>query len=234
MDQPEFSGETHWSRTFRNHVLGLEQFLADNVKPRFRDRLPGEQIIYLAGMIAREMDRAYLAQIQDYLVEDPHEMDQAVRRHAPYLGQNAPLVTLSRINAEHATLQIATTGSAAGDVSQVFLLTLPARYFGIASFYSSQAGNQTLARIFDFFRNHLAVVVEILAGYIENLDEKDWDLDVDPEQLAQSTAWKKFAAETNEVNKRKDFWEAARLNPAKKNRISGIEFREMIDYTSPN
>ncbi|MCR9144477.1 MAG: hypothetical protein NXI24_19725 [bacterium] len=264
MDQAKLPDEGHWSRTFRNHVLGLEQFLAEHMQPRWRDRLPGEQTVYLAGMIARELDRGYRAQIQDYLVEDPEKIDRIVRRHAQCLGQNAPVVTLSRINAEHATLQIAIDAS--GDLpgaSRLFLLTLPARYFGIASFYASQAGNQNLARIFDFFRNHLSVVVDILAGYLESLETLDagdacasdacaefiaGDVvsgdfrsrpgfvapEIDPESLAASDAWRRFGDDTNERNRRKEFWEAAGLDPAKKNRMSGLEFRAMIDYTRPN
>ena len=71
-----FSDDDHWSLTFRSHVLGLEDFLAANIKPRWRDRIPGEHTVYLAGMIARELDRGYLAQIQEYLVEDPGQIDR--------------------------------------------------------------------------------------------------------------------------------------------------------------
>ncbi|MEQ9365109.1 MAG: hypothetical protein RIF32_12735 [Leptospirales bacterium] len=251
MDQAKLPREEdHWSRTFRKHVLGLEQFLAAHFKARWRDRIPGEQTVYLAGMIAREMDRGYLAQIEEYLVEDPERIDLLVRRHSQCLGQNAPVVTLSRINAEHATLQVAidTLGDDGG-ANRLFMLNLPARYFGIASFYSSQAGNQALARIFDFFRNHLVVVVEILAGYLESLEKSVDEGDqarsagrseffqapgVAPEDLAGSAAWRRFGDDTNERNIRKDFWDAARLNPARKNRITGLEFRSMIDYTRPN
>jgi hypothetical protein len=227
-----WSDAPHWTHTFRLHVLGLEQYLVRQMDPRSRVRLPGAETVYLAGMIARELDRDYLAQIQDYLVEDPGELDRTARQHAPYLGQNAPLVTISRINAEHLTLQIAGSADASGGT--VLHLMIPARYFGIAAFYSLQSGNQTLARIFDFFRNHLALVVEIVAGYIEYLEAHDGELEIDPEDIVQSPTWQKFAGERNDSNRRKEFWEAARLNPRRKNRISGFEFRRMIDYTSPN
>ena len=230
MDSQEFAGETHWSQTFRNHALGLERYLADHSRG---GRMPGEQTMYLAGMIAREMDRAYLAQIQEYLVEDPLDMDQAVLRHAPYLGQNAPLVTLSRINAEHLTLQIAATAGG-GQASRIFHLMIPARYFRIAAYYSLQSGNPNQARIFDFLCNHLSVVVEIIAGYIEDLEARGWKLDVDPAALADSDAWRRFATDTNETNRRKEFWDAAGIRANKKNRISGMEFRSMIDYTNTN
>ncbi len=253
----QFSDEDHWSLTFRSHVLGLEEFLAANLKPRWRDRIPGEQTVYLAGMIARELDRGYRAQIQEYLVEDPEEIDRVVRRHALCLGQNAPVVTLSRINAEHSTLQIAIEN--AGQASRVFLLRLPARYFGIASAYSLQAGKPDLARTFDFFRNHLAVIVDVLAGYLDSLEWIETSDTVDatqnaadfgapgdsrrracvpprvaPEELEKSAAWRRFGSDTNDTNRRKDFWEAARLNPNRKNRLSGMEFRAMLDYTNPN
>ena len=171
MDHHEFVDDSHWSQTFRAHVLGLEYFLARRLshdKRRALGRFSVEETVYLAGMIARETDHNYLQQIQEYLVADPEEISAVVRRHAPYLGQNAPVVTLSRINAEHMTLQIAS--GAFGTATGFLQLTVPARYFGIASFYSGQAGNQNLARIFDFFRNHLSVVVEVVAEYIEYLE----------------------------------------------------------------
>ena len=92
-----------WENMYRLHLLGLEKFLL-NRKP---SPLSGEQTVYLAGMIARELDLEYKRQAEKFLVQDPEEIDRAVCLHEPYIGQNAPIVTLCKINAERQTIEIA-------------------------------------------------------------------------------------------------------------------------------
>ncbi len=231
IDSHSARGADHWSRTFRFHVLGLEFFLAapGTFTAGVRRHMSAENTVYLAGMIARETDSAYLEQIRTYLVEDPEAMDQTVRRHDPYLGHNAPLVTISRINAEHLTLQFAGERGD-GSLTDVVHLMVPAKYFGIASYYSLQAGNHAFARIFDFFRNHLSMIVDVLAGYLDYLEERAGVL---PEEIPVAV-WERLGMDSNERNRRKEFWEAAGINTSRKNRLIPLELREMLNYTQPN
>ena len=213
----------HWKETFRAHVLNLERFLGSAGEPP----LSGEQAVYLAGMIARKLDGSYQRMIQDMLWEEPDAVDHLIRRHDPYIGQNAPIATLSRINAEYFTLEIALQGSA---TLPSFTMAVPARYFAVASHYSHQSGNRTLADLFRFLGNHLPLVLDILEGYLKFIEAFG---DRSGEQLPTET-WERFASESNERNAKKEWWEARGLNPGKKQHISRAEFNRMIDFTGWN
>ena len=168
-----------WKEAFRLHLIALEKFLGlSDSSPALSGRLSGACSVYLAGMIARELDTEYKRQSRRFLMEDPDEMKRAVRRHAPYIGQNAPLVTLSRINAEHHTLQLAISGRR--DASPVARLSA-AYYFGIASFYSSQAGNRNLADIYSFFKGNLQEMTAIISRYFIYLIEHPLNEEIPPE-----------------------------------------------------
>ena len=160
-----------WKETYHLHLIALEKFLLER-RRRSHLRTPapefsGERTIYLAGMVARELDFEYKKHSRKYLLDKPEQLESAIRKHAPYIGQNAPLVTLSKINAEHLTIDIAVNKQG----SVVFQARLPAGYFSIASFYSSQAGNDTQANIFMFLRNHLDEVIRIIAAYFRFITE---------------------------------------------------------------
>ncbi len=213
----------HWKETYRIHILNLERFLCSGKG----SPLSGEQAVYLAGMIARRLDQVYQTMIQDLLWEDPTAADQLIRKHAPFIGQNAPLVTSSRINAEFLTLEIALGGEHARGSLEI---SVPARYFGIAAFYAREAGNQTLAELFRFLGNHLPLVLNILEGYLEFLSETG---DGSQSELPMAV-WERLARETNERNAKKEWWEARGLSPGRKTHIARSEFNRMIDFTGMN
>jgi len=213
----------HWKETFRIHVLNLERFLFSRGTPA----ISGEQSVYLAGMIARKLDRAYQSMIRDMLWEDPQAADYLIRKHDAYIGQNAPIVTLSRINAEYLTLQIARKGDPS---LRELTMSLPARYYGIASYYSNQAGNRTLAEIFRFLGNHLPLVLDILEGYFNYVEAFG---DRSETHLA-SEFWERFGNQINERNAKKEGWEKRGIDPSRKTHISRAEFNRMIDFTSKN
>ncbi len=214
---------TNWRESFRLHVIGLERFLDD----RGGENIAGEHTVYLAGMIARGMDDAYFEQIENYLLDDPGAIDAAIRRHEPYIGQNAPIVTLSRINAEHLTFQLA---AAEGEITRFFEMSIPTRYFGIASFYSEQAGDRTLSSIFAYFRNNLPLILDVLTGYLNFLEENG---DALHGAFTRET-WERLGTESNERNARKERLERMGLDSRRKPRISRSEFNKMIDFASPN
>lgn len=210
-----------WRDTFRSHILLLEKFLLVRGTP-----LSGQNTVYLAGMVARELDTHYQSQIQDFLLEHPHEVDEVIRQHEPYIGQNAPIVTLTRINAEHLTFEIA-IGSE--DFSRYFQMMIPAKYFGIASFYSHQAGNRVLGEIFGFIRNHYRLVMDLLSGYLKYIKDAD-----ELELKISDEVWEKFSQERNERNEKKEWWGRRGIDLSKKNGISMQEVNAMIDFTSAN
>lgn len=211
----------HWRDAFSYHLGGLETFLLN----RRGRRLNGETTVYLAGVVARESDQEYRRAVSVFRIDHPEELDLAVRRHDPYLGQNAPLVTLSRVNAERLTYELALDRGAAQ-----LRRMLPGKYFGIAAYYSHMAGKRQLATLFDFFRNHLGLVIDVIAGYIDWLEREGYELD----RLPSPELLKKFGAEINELNRRKEFWDAARIDTRRINRIAPYEARQMLDFERPN
>lgn len=214
----------HWKETYRIHVLNLERFLLSSGDVS----ISGEQAVYLAGMIARKMDLAYQRQVRELLWEDhPGAADQLIRKHDPYIGQNAPIVTLSRINAEYLTLAIAHKGDAS---LRKLTMPIPARYFRIAGHYAGQAGNRTLAELFRFLGNHLPLVLDVLEGYFNFVEAFG-----DQAEIRLSPAiWERFGAEINERNAKKEGWERRGIDSARKTHISRAEFNRMIDFSGWN
>ena len=216
-------GNRSWRQSFRLHVLVLERFLIETR----RERLAGEQIVYLAGVFARRFDPAYQQQIRDLLLDSPEDLDRLIRRHSPYIGQNAPIVTISRINGEYLMVELALNGPSA---SYSFLMRLPPRYFDVAAFYSREAGNRSLADLFSFMRKHTESIVQLFSGYQEFLETR-MDL---PEEALPGELWDRFAAELNDRDAKKERWERMGVDPKHKQHIHREEFNKMLDYTSPN
>lgn len=205
-----------WEETFRIHLVALENF------QRGRKPLSGENTVYLAGMIARELDDHYRENTRAFLVRTPDEIDRAVRSHDPYIGQNAPIVTLSRINAEHLTFEIA--------VSRVHRahLRIPARYFAIAAYYSYQAGKPSLAKIYSSFRSNLGDIASLVSDYFRYM------LQNKPEEKISKEIMKRFASVTNERNAVKDWRESLRFKSSKKTSVSMHELSEMMNFGRGN
>jgi len=213
--------EIEWQHTFRFHVLAMEHFLGKNKSISF----PGDKCVYLAGMVARQTDEKYCKQIAAMLIEDPAQIDLAVRRHDPYIGQNAPIVTLSKINAEYITVRLAVSPR----IALPFETRFPIRLFGLASQYSYLAGNRTMGDIFHFLRNHFGLVLDLLHGYLEYLQKNAQRL-----EEASESMWKRFGSEKNDRNAKKDNWEKRGIDLKKVPQISPAELNAMINFTSEN
>ncbi|MCE9597817.1 MAG: hypothetical protein K8S54_07605 [Spirochaetia bacterium] len=213
--------ERDWAQTFRFHVLAFEHVLGENK----HIRVPGEKTVYLAGMVARQTDEVYRKQITNMLVNDPSEIDLAVRMHDPYIGQNAPIVTLSRINAEHITIRLAVCERTAFPFETRF----PIRLFGLASQYSYLAGNRTMGDIFHFLRNHYSLVLELLRGYLDYVQKN-----AEAMEEASKFMWDRFGSEKNERNTKKDTWEKQGIDLKRIPQISPSELNGMINFTSKN
>ena len=213
-----------WRQSFRVHVLVLERFLLETRRAKFE----GEHIVYLAGIIARRLDAAYQEQIRNLLLESPEELETIIRSHAPYIGQNAPIVTISRINAEYLTVELAFAGPSAG---ASFLMRLPARYFDVAAFYSREAGNRSLADLFSFMRKHQQMVLELLTDYWKFLEQ---ETSIMSEEGLPGALWDRFAAQVNDRDAKKERWERMGVDPKHKQHIHREEFNKMLDFTSPN
>jgi len=212
------------AHAFRFHLLALEHYISEERLLR----LPGDKSVYLAGMIARQADPGYTEQTEDFLLESPEQIDLFVRSHDPYIGQNAPIVTVSRINAERITLDLAKKRREAYS----YELRFAARLFGIASQYSYLAGNRTLGEIFYFLRNHFPAVLRLLQGYLTFLEGRADR----PQQIerASETMWERLGRQRNERNEKKEAWEKMGINLKKKAMISPAELGGMINFTSEN
>lgn len=211
--------------TFRFHLMAMERYVSE--ERLFR--LPGDKSVYLAGMIARQTDPSSKAQTEDFLIEGPEQLDIFVRMHDPYIGQNAPIVTVSRINAERITLDLAHKRRSAYS----FELRFAARLFGLASHYSYLAGNRTLGDIFYFLRNHFPSVLRLLQGYLAFLAQHPERLQ-DSLEIASKAMWERLGRERNERNQKKESWEKMGINLKKKAMISPAELGGMINFTSEN
>lgn len=209
----------HWRDTFGKHVIGLEKYFLISGLADF----PGERTVYLAGMLAREFDLEYRKQIQDYIIEDPGELDRTIRKHFQRIGQNAPIITLSRINAEYLTVQLA--ARALGSIAQTFGIIYSTRYFGVASLYSQLAGKDTQARLYAFMRDHNQTMLSHLTDYLKYVALHWHSL---PGKIPPEL-WKKFGSEINERNRRKDVLDGMRITRKGKNRLSPLELRQMLD-----
>ncbi|MCB1308531.1 MAG: hypothetical protein KDK30_10140 [Leptospiraceae bacterium] len=223
--QPGPEQQGGWRELYRLHILILERYLQESAT----GRLSGEQTVYLAGMLARQTDPLYRKQIEDLIFESPEDMDRTIRRHDPYIGQNAPIVILARTNAEFLTIDIISRQENSHTV-RTFELQIPARYFGIASFYAHQAGNRTLSDIFDSIRKQYELIVRILSGYCRYIEQNSHQLsETVPDRL-----WQRFGEVINERNNRKENRERQGIDPSRKNHISRREFNGMLNYSSPN
>lgn len=180
METNAFHG--YWRDTFRHHIIGIERELENS-----RFRFSGELVVYLAGMVARELDTNYKQESKMFLLESPEQMDEIVKQHILFLGQNAIIVTYSKINAEHLTYNLAVS-------SENFFKTLElrriAKLFSIASTFSHYSGNHLLGKIFSTIAKNLHSIVEFLEIYLCHLDGKLPELEPIPEQT-----WKKFGKE---------------------------------------
>ncbi|MBU45692.1 MAG: hypothetical protein CMN76_20960 [Spirochaetaceae bacterium] len=213
-----------WKSVYRAHLMLLERFLLGR-----KSTLESQYTVYLSGMLARHMDLQYQQQIEALLFEDLDELDSTIRKHDPYLGQNAPIVTVSRINGEHLTVGIAFERARGGGGLE-WKSHVPSRCFGVAAFYSREAGNRHLSEIFAFFHHHHTLVLEILGDYLEFL-ERDADLISDklPPEL-----WSRFGKERNARNEKKEWWESRGINLKGKEGISKEEVRKILDLGGLN
>jgi len=212
-----------WKQTYRLHVLGLETFQSRLARPVFN----GEQTVYLAGMIARELDGEYRRQCEAFYLDDATELESAIRRHGAYIGQNAPVALLARINAERWTAELA---AASADSDGIIQFLMPARFFGVAAYFSHLSGKNLHAAIFDDLRNRYTRLVELLRGYLQFLTEEG----VDPAAPPCRELLQRFGGERNERNRRKETLEAMGLHTNHRNRLAPFEFRRMLDYGQPN
>lgn len=211
----------HWKYVYKAHLLLFERFLLTR-----KAQITSDHTVYLSGMLARHTDRDYQSQIQGLLFEDAEELDQTIRRHDPYLGQNAPIVTLSRINGEHLTVGIAFERLKGTTASQEFKALVPSRCFGVAAFYSRESGNRHLSEILGFFHHHHKLVLDLLTDYLSFLER---DAVLMSESLP-SELWRRFGAEKNERNEKKEWWEARGIDLKGKETLSRDELRKMLDF----
>ncbi|PJZ69281.1 hypothetical protein CH373_14345 [Leptospira perolatii] len=178
----------HWRGTYSSHILLLENFLRPiSGKPG------GEACVYLAGLIARRLDDSYSEAALTYLLEDPSEIDGIVRTHIPYIGQNAPIVTISKINAEFLSFSLAMREN--GSFHRLEILA-PKKLFSLASTFSYRSGNQVLGGIFGYFSSELDRILELLSDYLCFLGEEP-----SPFPPSSSISWSdRFESEKNERN----------------------------------
>jgi hypothetical protein len=182
-------------KAFRFHLLALEHYVSEERLLR----LPGDKSVYLAGMIARQTDPAYTQQTEDFLIESPEQIDLFVRMHDPYIGQNAPIVTVSRINAERITLNLAQARREAYS----FELRFAARLFGLASHYSYLAGNRTLVRYFLFSEEPFPDCSAPAAG-ISGVPGRESGAPEESIDQASKAMWERLGSERNERNNKKE------------------------------
>ena len=212
------------SESFQNHVLILENFLLETDKS-----LPGEQTIYLAGMLARENNDTYRKNIDPFLFQNTEELDILACRHYLYLGQNANLWFISRINAEHLTVQLVSPKK-----KQKVSLTdkvFPKRCFEVASIYAYKASNRILGGIFAYISNHYDHVLEILHTYLCALEAETLP---SPNAQLPKALWKHLGQVRNERNHKKEQWEAMRISEKEKNHLSFPEFNRIMDLSGCN
>ena len=157
---------------------------------------------------------------------------QQVRRSQPwsflFIGRSQGSLN-SRINGEHLTVGIAFERARGGGGLE-WKSHVPSRCFGVAAFYSREAGNRHLSEIFAFFHHHHTLVLEILGDYLEFL-ERDADLISDklPPEL-----WSRFGKERNARNEKKEWWESRGINLKGKEGISKEEVRKILDLGGLN
>ncbi len=205
----------YWKDTYSRHLLGLGRFLEKK-----RQVLRGENFVYLAGMIARWLDKDYKEDTEGYLVENPAEIDQVVRRHAPYIGQNAPVVTVSKLNAEFFTITIAQKENS---VFKQFELKTPKKFFSIASTYSFYSGNRTQGEIFGFYAEQIHNIAEILGDYLESLEGE-----LPSESPITVGLWDEFGKFQNTRNTKKEQNEKRKITEKKMEKDSEVQMTKIV------
>lgn len=208
-----------WRETFRSQIVDLERFLL-----RRRLHFSADQAVYLAGMLSRLQDRSWMQEIQPYLLESPQAMAEKIRVHEPYIGQNAPVFFVARINGEYLTLRIITGQALAVDLEK----NVPQRYFLIAARYADRAGQNQMAGIYRFVGYHYDEIIYSLMHYMEYLASEGHRIEIPPE------LWQRFGKADNERNNRKEGWERMRVEPSRRTHISRAEFNDMINFGRPN
>ncbi len=217
------SPSSEWKKSFQNHILVFEKFLLDT-----KSELPGEQTVYLAGMLTRQSNSSYLRQIRRFLLRSPEELDTLTRKHYLCIGQNAPVYFISRINAEYITVKLVSKKAKQGYTNWEKLI--PIRYFEVASIYAYQAGNRTLGSIMSYIYKNYHSILSLLSVYMEFLKENQ----PSPNDPIQKPLWQRFAQVHNERNNKKEYWEAHGLSEKHKTHIHRHEFNQMINFSSKN
>ena len=155
----------YWRDTFPNHLIGMERELEF-----FSFQFSAEIIVYLAGMVARQLDKDYKKDSQIFLLETPQKMEELIQKHILYIGQNAIIVTYSKINAEHLACNLAL--SIDSNFSKNFELKQIVRLFHIASTFSYYSGNQLLGSIFNRISRNFLYILKFLESYLTKLNGK--------------------------------------------------------------
>lgn len=182
-----------WKGTFESHVLLLENFLSPlSSKPG------GEICVYLAGLVARRLDDVYSQACLSFILDDPAEIDGIVRSHQPYIGQNAPIVTISKINAEFLSFSLATRDTNAWRSLEILA---PKKLFSLASVFSYRSGNMALGNIYGFFSSELDLLLQILGSYLRYIEDNP---DRFPPQSISPNVEERFANQINERNEYKE------------------------------
>jgi hypothetical protein len=205
----------YWKETYSRHLLGLGRFLEKK-----RQILRGENFVYLAGMVARWLDKDYKEDTEGFLVENPSEIDLVVRRHAPYIGQNAPVVTVSKLNAEFCTITIAQKEKS---IFRQFELKTPGKFFSIASTYSFYSGNRTHGEIFGFFAQQIHKIAEILGDYLDSLEGE-----LPSESPITDGLWNEFGKFQNPRNTKKEQNEKRNITEKEIEKDAIVHIREIV------
>jgi len=185
-----------WADTFSKHLLAMESSFNQG-----KNQLHPDCSVYLAGVVARKLDPNYWKTVEThFLVENPEEILSLIRRHYLFIGQNAPIVTVSRYNAEHLLFEIAMEGISSDTLSKKIRLRIPARYFGIASTYSRYAGNQILSEILEFFSRNLEQILPDLTSYLWNLKGRKEVPELSP---IPTELWERFSKISKEMIRKK-------------------------------
>ena len=234
-----FTLHGQWRRIFQKHILTLEKFLSEQ---HVSLQLPDEQSVYLAGMLARQYDSNYRRQIRRYLFSQPEDLELLIRRHYAYMGQNAPVCFMARINAEYLTVRLLSyyrkkvkeslqTTPSTMNTDQL----LPAHYFEVAARYAYQASKSTWSSIFSYIYINYAQVVSLLSAYMNFINKLQSTGTWEPTNGALGQKlWERFSHASNERNNQKELWERNRISPKEKTHIPRREFNQIMNFHSIN
>lgn len=154
--------KANWNESFQTHILIFQNFLTEKEQSFIR----AEIAVYLAGMIARQLDDQYVLSAEKFLIEDLSALKSLIRKHDLFLGQNAPIAISSKITAEFLTLRLALEQS---ETLQRYQLLSPATFFKIASNYYRKSGKMNLSHIHAFLSQQLVRIIDLLSRYLEEL-----------------------------------------------------------------